>query len=50
MDDGDKIKTIFTHSNLPPLYGDNFLKNHSDWKRLSGIEFDTLGVFWYVIC
>jgi hypothetical protein len=42
-DGAPKIKTFFSLDNLPPLFGDNFVKGNINWKRLENVEFETLG-------
>jgi hypothetical protein len=43
MTEKKRLDKIFTHDNLPPLFGENFSPGKHDWKRLSGIEFERIG-------
>src|SRR5258706_2169561 len=43
MPDKTKTDRIFPQDSLPPLFGENFSSTASDWKRLSGIEFEKVG-------
>ena len=43
MTDKKKIDKVFSKDNLPPLFGENFSASNHNWKRLTGVEFETVG-------
>jgi len=43
MQSKKRLEKIFTKENLPPVFGENFKAGNYDWKKLTGIDFETVG-------